>query len=421
MKEITAGDTMHVYGSFGLKMDYTVRLCIRMKDEVNAEMLSLALKDTEKRYPYLSLRMKKDASRLFSEENPEPVVLLHTDRKISLNASETNYHVWAVCYNEDMIYLDIYHGLLDGTGMYMVLSTLLYGYCSRRYGVTDHTGVRTLEDDIRPEEMIDPWDHLPDIDLTKIPTPNFKPAFSLLHDAGLPQDELEVIDLIIPEADFLKFTSANDASPGTMISLLFARTIDELYPEREKGIMSSYVINGRPMLNASMDHHNCVHTVFMDYSDRIKAVPFDRQCTVYRGKTFVQSDADRVAGAMTVNACRNRMIAKSIPTVEGKMETFAKMLSGGRMLFTFMVSYVGKWKYKAVEPYISEFWTHVPPANSCLSEIAAVGGNIFLSVHQQFRDDTILQSFIRELKSNGVDCMMKKRLTADIPHFVMPE
>ena len=412
---------MHVYGSIGLKMDYTVRLCVRMKDEVNEEMLSLALKNTEKRYPYLSLRMRRDTNHLFYDDNPEPVVLLHTDRKISLNAPETNYHVWAVCYNEDMIYLDIYHGLLDGTGMYMVLSTLLYEYCSRRYGVTDHTGVRTLEDDILPEEMIDPWDRLPDIDLTKLPKPDMKPAFSLLNDAGLTQAELEVIDLVIPEADFLKFTSANDASPGTMISLLFARAIDDLYPQRDKGIMSSYVINGRPMLNTPLDHHNCVHTVFMDYSDKIKAMPFDRQCTVYRGKTFIQSDAARVAGAITVNSCRNRMIAKSVPTFEGKADTFAKMLAGGRMLFTFMVSYVGKWKYKAVEPYISEFWTHVPPANSFLSEIAAVGGNIFLSVHQQYRDDTLLQSFMDELKKNGVDCFLKKRMVADNPRFVTPE
>ncbi len=34
MKELTLGDVMHVYGSFGLKMDYTVRLCVRLKDEV---------------------------------------------------------------------------------------------------------------------------------------------------------------------------------------------------------------------------------------------------------------------------------------------------------------------------------------------------------------------------------------------------
>ena len=39
MKELTRSDILHVYGSFGLNMDYTVRLCVRMKDEINGEML----------------------------------------------------------------------------------------------------------------------------------------------------------------------------------------------------------------------------------------------------------------------------------------------------------------------------------------------------------------------------------------------
>jgi hypothetical protein len=39
----------------------------------------------------------------------------------------------------------------------------------------------------------------------------------------------------------MRFTSANDASPGTMISLLIAHALDEMYPERSKPITSSYI------------------------------------------------------------------------------------------------------------------------------------------------------------------------------------
>ena len=141
MKELTRGDVLHVYGSFGLNMDYTVRLCVRMKDEINGEMLSEAVRNTSKRYPYLSLQMKRNENRVYYEDNPKEIALINDNKRISLNSEESNYHVWAVCYRDDFIYLDIYHGLLDGTGMYMVLSTLLYEYCSRRYGVTDHKGI----------------------------------------------------------------------------------------------------------------------------------------------------------------------------------------------------------------------------------------------------------------------------------------
>ena len=47
--------------------------------------------------------------------------------------------------------------------MYMVLATLLYYYCEKRYGVTDHTGICTLDDPILPQETIDPMEHLPEL------------------------------------------------------------------------------------------------------------------------------------------------------------------------------------------------------------------------------------------------------------------
>ena len=46
-------------------------------------------------------------------------------------------------------------------------------------------------------------------------------------------DKPMVRDVIIPEKELLKFTSANDASPGTFIAVLVARAIDKLNPERE--------------------------------------------------------------------------------------------------------------------------------------------------------------------------------------------
>ncbi|HAG70078.1 MAG TPA: hypothetical protein DCL38_08915 [Lachnospiraceae bacterium] len=65
--------------------------------------------------------------------------------------------------------------------MYMLLSTLLYYYCSLRYGVTNHTGIRTLEDPVKPEEYLDPPDNLPQVDLSG---PQPEAAFTLLSDGG---------------------------------------------------------------------------------------------------------------------------------------------------------------------------------------------------------------------------------------------
>ena len=419
MIQVTSGDIMHMMGGFGLGLDYTVRMKLRLADEIDDDMLKNAVEKTQRRFPYLSLRMRKNDQEYYYEENPTPVTVINTDKRISLNSDQTNYHVWAVCYCEDRLYLDIYHGIADGTGMYMVLSTLLYYYCAQRYGVSDSTGIRTLEDPVLPDESTDPIDSLPQIDVSAVKRPPVVPAFSLVSDAGLTASEPVIYDIEMPEKVFVKFSSAHDASPGTMVSVLFSRAIDDLFPDRDKPLTNSYVVNARPMLGTLLTHHNCVGTVKFEYSDRIKAMPFDRQCTVHRGTTFIQSDADRVRNSLLYTSSMNKSV-RMMPGIEAKKQAYAKMLGGGRMLFTYMVSYIGKWKTAQLSPYVKEFWTHVPNANDLLTEIAAINGRIFLSVHQHFSEDVVIKSFLHQLEENSVPYTMKEPVKNDVAFFPEP-
>ncbi len=417
---ITDGDAIHLIGGFGLGIDYTVRLSLRLANDIDAEILSDAVEKTQQRYPYLNMRVRKDKQEFYTEDNPAPVVVHHTDQKTSLNAADSNYHIWSVSYMEDRLHLDFSHGFLDGTGMYMVLRTLLYYYCAGRYGIKDHTGILTLEDPIMPEESNDPADELPDVDLSKIPVPELPTAFSLVDDAGFTPSEPIIRDITIPEDAFVRFSSAHDASPGTMVSILMSRTIDELFPDRTAPLTNSYIINARPMIGKLFTHHNCVQTVKFTYTDRIKAMPFNRQCTVHRGTTFIQSESERVYGQLLVSANRRRMVDRMAPTVEAKKHAYAQMLNGGKRLFTYMVSYVGQWHWPQLAPYIREFWTHVPNANNLLTEIAAVNGNIFLSLHQNFKEETIVKGFLKQLDENGISYTIKPASPNDNAKFPEP-
>ena len=421
MITVTAGDALHLYGSVG-RGSYSVRLCIRIDENVDGNMLADALKNTEKRYPYLCVRLMKNDTEYYYEENDSPVCLFNTSDQITLNSAETNYHVWAVCYKNDYIYLDFFHGICDGTGMYYVLSTLLYYYLSERYGNIGHEGIRTLDDPIEEGEYLDPVDTLPEADLSKMPQSlsRLNPAFSIVNDGKMTAiDKPMVRDVIIPEKELLKFTSANDASPGTFIAVLVARAIDKLNPEREKDIVGSYIINGRPMLGKSCTHHNCVTTTILKYSDKLGKMPLDMQCTAYRGMTFLQSDAENVYKTMVFSSSRTKMVLKS-PAIEDKRAACSQMLDGGRSFFTYMVSYVGQWKYKDIAAHIREFWTHVPVANGFLTEIAAVNGNIFLSIQQNFEEDIYYRALLKELEDNGIPYTERPAIINDIAGFDEP-
>lgn len=420
MIPIAAGDMMPIYGSFGLGIRYTIRLVLRLTDMIDEKILSAAAEKTQQRYPYLSLRLKRGRKDYYFEENPAPIAVINTDKRISLNSADTNYHVWAVCYKDDMIFFDFYHGVADGTGMNFVLSTLLYYYCAKRYGVADHTGIRTLEDPILPEESADPTDNMPQIDPSLIQAPPRQQAFSLIRDGGNTASNQKIYDLDMPEDAFVKVSSAHDASPGTMVSVLFARSIDAIYPNRTKPLINSYIINDRPMIGALSTHHNCVHSMTFEYSDRVKALPLDRQCTVHRGTTFVNADPDRVEKTVLLMSSRTKLVNNTTPDLEAKKQVFAKMLSSGRDYFTYMVSYVGQWKLEQLAPYVQEFRVHAPNTKQLFIAITAINRNIFLSIHQSFKEDIVVKSFLKQLKDNNIPYKVKGVFENDAAHFPEP-
>lgn len=433
MIRITTGDMMHVHGGFAQKVDYTVRFSVRLKDAVDAELLSGALKKTQERYPYFCVRLRKGEASFYYEENPLPVVLLHRNGRISLNTDEVNGHVWAVCYYEDYIHLDFYHGITDGTGMYKVLSTLLYYYCAERYGAARDKGICTVTDEIMPEETQDPQDTLPDIDLSTLPAGHRAPAFTLETDGELTPSKATIWDVAIPQDVFMRLVEDYDSTPGTMISILFARAIRSLYQDKEcaadaegstvsargKDIISVYVINARPMLGAKNILHNCLGMAFFDYEDRIAKMPLMRQCTIYRGKTFAQSFDEKIRNGTTVNANMVREALKSAATLDAKKEIFGRSFASGEGFVSFLVSYIGKWPYPHIGEYIREIWTHPPNTFSLMVEIGAAGGNIFLTIQQRFKEDSVREAFLQELKECGIPFRVCRVMESDVAH--MPE
>ena len=420
-REITTGDMMHVYGCFGAGADYTVRITIRLTENIDPAALRKAVDAAALRYPHFCVRLTKGAENFYYEDNPLPIVILPTEERICLNTPEVNHHVWAVCFAGDQIYLNFFHGITDGTGMYSILATLLYYYRRERYGITGPGGIPTVDIPADEAELTDPQDKLLQTEHMPGEIPPMEQAFTLEKDGGLTPSEATLWDIMIPEEAFIRFTSANDASPGTMISLLLARAIDSLYPERTKKIISAYVINIRPMLGPEKTYHNCLGMAMFPYTEKLKALPFSHQCTVYRGMTFLQSDADRIVPAITENAYHVKQAALAAATVEDKKRVFGQMFLAGEGTITFLVSYIGRWRYPAVADIMRELWVHPASTFSLMAEINAVGGSICLGLQQRFREDSVQEAFLRQLEENSIPYRIVRKTRSDNPAFPEPQ
>ena len=76
---------------------------------------------------------------------------------------------------------------------------------------------------------------------------------------------------------------------------------------------------------------------------------------------------------------------------------------------TCVVSYVGKANFGAAERYFCDLCTEVWTPYAITIELSAAGGQFCISWMQRFSDDAYLDSFIEELRRQGLDATITWR------------
>lgn len=310
--------------------------------------------------------------------------------------------------------------MTDGTGAYEVLRTLLYYYCSERYNVElDDEGIRLVGDDISEEEWVDPV-----VNRSDLPTPSrheMPVALNPIALAGLEEDRQQTAySIAISESEFMRFTLDNDGSPGTMVALLLSRAIAKLFPDAEDVIRIALCVNQRKALRAPLAHQSLVGGVMLEYKDKMRDWPLERQGTIYRGMVFAQTDDEMVLVGVASNAGMNRMILSKESDQE-RLEVMNQINALTQRLITATVSYVGKANYKEAEKYIRDFrsWTS-PSTNGLLVEIAAVNGRFMIDFLQKFSNPLFVNAYLKELEDNEVVYDLQDVQKLDLPNIKLP-
>ena len=395
-----------------------IRIRVRMRDLVDPDALRHAVDCTMERYPYFLVELqKKDGAFLFVE-NHRPVVITHSLHGVELNAEASNYHLIAFCRWDNWIILDIFHGMTDGTGAYEVLRTLLYYYCSERYHVTlEEKGIRLAGDDIAAEEWIDP------VCQSDFPAPNrtqMPDALNPLSYPGLENDHVQtVFSISVSEAEFMRFNLDNDGSPGTMVSLLLSRAIARVNPESQLPIRIILCVNQRKALHAPLAHQSLVGGAYLEYKEKMRSWPIDRQATAYRGMVFAQTREESVlAGISSQKGISQLLLSKE--TDQERIGLIRQVNSMARRLLSATVSYVGKADYQEAERYIRDFRTWTTATTDILIEISAVNGRFTLDFIQTFSDPIYVNAFLGELDENGIVYDLQDVNQLDLPEIRLP-
>ncbi len=404
---------------------HTFRLSIKLKDLIDGDILRNAVNRTIKRYPYFSVRMVRSGADVFFENNPLPFPVIETNERITLGASETNYHILALCYWQNWLHIDCYHALTDGGGLHPFVLTLLHLYFSGFYGIEpDEANVRLPGSPIPEEEWKDPADISLSPEREGLASKWFSPAFQIEKEHVNLQPESIVTTIGISEKEFLPYSFSNDGSPATIISLLLARSIAMAHPDAADPIVIALCVNQRKALGAPLAHQSLVGDVRLVYNDRMKNLPFMSQATCFRGMVALQSDREMVMDEIRDYQALMKEL-KGMNTFEERHDACVRRMEELSKCVTATVSYIGKVNMGSIEQYLQEFdplpSTALPSMHTPLTiEMVSMNGYIVLNFIQYFTEMGYFSSFVKQLRDNNVNYNVLRQEKALYPSVEMP-
>ena len=399
----------------------TVRYVVRMKDEIDGGALRRAVRETMLRYPYMMKRLVVTDREYCLVPNDLPIVVVHGKDPVNLGGKEANYHQIAISYFGRGIYFNNTHAICDGRGRSPILHTLMYYYCTYRYGEpVTMDGVNLSGSPIDPMEYDDPYTRA-------IPEPenDFSSLFQTrepfrLSEAGLVSGEgdSQIHCIRVKEDALMQCCKGQDATPNSALALLMCRAIDSLHPDNRKPIIPGIYCDLRKAMKSPLSHRTLVTTLDLVYDDHVRALSFSDQNTAFRGRMLLLSDPSfqLFAQKFQQEACNK---VSGMATLKQKTDAACGAMAGLFKAHTFLVSYSGKSNYGSCDKYISSFFPQVHATGiDLLMEITAADGWFYVTFIQEWREDCYFNAFLKELQAQGLDCDLLYSSRNDYSRFI---
>lgn len=409
----------------GNDLHNTIRTRIAMTEPVNADALRTAADAAITRYPYFSVKLIRIDEEFALTSNNAPLTISSGGRAIPLGGRESGYHLLALAYDENLIYVDTSHFLTDGNGKFPFIKTLLYCYLHILHpeAAFDMTGIDLpgssipfdeADDHPFPENPVEavPWG------IAKRPEKVF-----LLDDqpAGYKsRDQWTSLRMKIKQKEMMKYLSSVDGSPASFIASVMYRVIDMIHPGQHLPIVCGMQHQYRKALGKPYSHLCHVNVVPIVFPVRMRGKAIDLLNTITRGIIMLRTEEVNDLLAVNAHVMNERKIQGL--TLEEKHAFMKDYLIDGIGQNTFEVSYTGRVPFCGLEKYITDF---TPILDMSLSggisiEIFSLGEDFCVNIMQRNDDKKYADCFVSFLNEFGIRCVSDAPEHFEINDFVLP-
>lgn len=395
-EKIRSGQS-YLYKKYGMESEV---IEIRFRQKVSGSFLNQALVQAEKRYPYFNTRLIEKDGDFYIVQNEQSLVARRTKELARLGHISCGYHLIDITYYDYSVFVSFHHALCDGRGIMPFIETLIYYYCSLKYGTKNPPeGVRLADDPLLPGETEDPF-------LQEYPFDQEKSFIEFSRDAyaipenGLSKDSLNYrYEVKVPADEYMKACKANNATPVILLALLMSRGIAAIYPDYDKPIHANIAADMRDALDCPNTFKNCVKSMILPYSREFSEQSLARQAGEYRELLKAQRDRDycrKEANAMI--GLFNRL--DTLDSYEEKQKIMA--FFEGMLLNTYVISYLGTFRLGENKPYLDEIHLYNSGTTGLGINMICCGDFFVLDFKQSFSSDRYVKVFCAELDLLGI-------------------
>lgn len=382
---------------------HTFRVELRMKDPVDGAVLTEAARSAIRRYPYYAIEVVPRDRELDIVFNDRPLTVTEGDTTPCLCTQAANRHALAIAFTGSRIFLDVHHGLTDGTGMERFAKTLIYYYVTQKYAVRIPTeGIFTLETPISAEEYGDPFAHTPAPPPKPLSVYPAEAAFDL--GAFNPSGERKsVFYLKVRESDLMHLARSNDGTPNALFSALLYRAIIKHHPQPDRPVVGGVAVTMRNAYRVPQSGAGLVGITHIKYTDKVRAYPLDLLGTIGRGAILLQADEQNLLAGV---APKLQLVGylKTIPDHLRRRMTYMHLIGQTTALDTYSVSYVGKKDWSCFDAYVDAYYTMAEPGTGgLLLEVNTHNGWFNVCITQDFGSRRYVDTLMELLAENAVE------------------
>ena len=403
-------DTYRLYQSEKM-FSHTVRIHVRMKDEVDPGALDRAVNNAMQRYPYFAVKVSldDDGGYVLLPNDKEIVVMPTTEKLPKLGSKAVNEHLIYADFEGKDIYLNISHTMCGGKGFQPWVMTTMYEYVKEKYNVeADAPGIWKVGSDLLPGETAEPTMEM----LSKEPPIYDRkvekaPILAMDYLNGLmnpfkrkPNYRVFVID----QKDLMKVAKQNDSSVITFFFIVFARVLNRFFSKKYKTIVGEGAHNPRESMGLPNTHCDFLSHIYLNFDRDKLGGDLEMLGTMARGQVILQTDPSISHAEVRKLFNLYEEIDKE-HGIKNKRKYMAKhSLSTGddAQHGSYILNYTGQMDWGEVADYID--WYAFIIEGHFTIEVTALKDKIIVGFMQLLDTEKYAIAFQEELRSLGIPC-----------------